>query len=152
MDGIGHWQALTSESASASMGPAGPESGLRSALPLNVIYDGTRYSAARFGFHYKIIVGEPYADAALDGWRVGGLSPAVKPPHHTLGVPYLFNVTADPEERRELTAANCPQYADLLAEGTALLRGASTSTSILTLAHAFQLCASPHAPCNMLCS
>lgn len=111
IDGINHWDELVSSSPTT----------LRSDLPLNIIYGGKRYSAVRFDYHYKLIVGEPYPYAGLDGWRSGGLYPTVAPPFHVPGMPYLFNITADPEERNELTLENCPSYPELIAKGMAYL-------------------------------
>ena len=109
MDGLDHWSAIV----------GGQSRSLRDHVPINLINNGTTYSAIRYG-DFKLIVGSPTVTALADGWFQGGLYPAVqKAPVHTKGINYLFNVTRDPYEHEEL---DLEKYKDIVQDGLKLIR------------------------------
>ena len=118
LDGIDHWDAIMGTTAAAHAPP------LREHLPLNVVNNGSDYSAIRFG-DMKLILGSPTLaiDNNAGAWWAGGVGkPVEKQPAHARGIPYLFNLTADPYEHQEIESSD-PHYAALVKEGTDLLNG-----------------------------
>lgn len=118
LDGMNHWDAIMGTTAAVGALP------LREHLPLNVVNNGSDYSAIRFG-DMKLILGAPTlaVDDIAGAWWAGGLGkPVEKQPAHTKGMPYLFNVTADPYEHHEIESSH-PHYAALVKKGTDLLNG-----------------------------
>lgn len=119
LDGLDHWHAM--------VGPTKTKS-LRDHLPLNVVNNGSSYSAVRFG-DMKLILGAPCLKIAVNAgaWFAGGLGQPVEPePPHVSGAPYLFNVTADPYEHREINSSD-PRYDSIVQEGRRILQGYVTS-------------------------
>lgn len=118
LDGLDHWDAMMGTKTKS----------LRDHLPLNVVNNGSSYSAVRFG-DMKLILGAPTMAVAgnAGAWFAGGLGKPVEPaPRHTSGAPYLFNITADPYEHHEIDASD-PRYAAFVKEGTDIIRGYVTS-------------------------
>lgn len=109
MDGIDHWEAIMS----------GKGESLRSHVPINIVHNGTSYTAVRYG-DFKLIVGAPTMGEA-GGWYTKGLYPAVEdPPPHRNGTNYLFNLARDPYEHVELSLE---QYADVVKHGLEIIQG-----------------------------
>ena len=126
IDGIDHWDAI--------IGKKIPSSSLRDNVPLNIVHNGSSYTAIRFG-EFKLIVGAAGIVGPLKGfgvaggWFQGGLYPATEqPPPHANGTNYLFNLTQDPYEHRSL---NLVDYASVVEKGLALIRGYMTQGDYL---------------------
>jgi arylsulfatase A-like enzyme len=107
IDGLDHWDAITTSSSSSSS----DSSSLRNHVPINIINNGSDYTAIRFG-DMKLIVGSPtmkYVPAG--GWYKGGVYPSIQPePKHKAGTYYLFNITNDPYEHHELNVNDYQSY------------------------------------------
>ena len=117
LDGVNHWEAIMGEATKGDLP-------LREHIPLNVIHNGSTYSAIRFR-DMKLILGDPTlkVDAVAGAWWAGGLGlPVEKQPAHASGTPYLFNLTADPYEHHEIKSSDA-RFAALVKEGTDLLNG-----------------------------
>lgn len=111
LDGLNIWDAII----------GGKNMSIRDHVPLNIVNNGTSYSAVRFG-DMKLILGLPcLANAGGAGaWFSGGLGEPVRPQPAHEG-PYLFNITADPYELAAIDV-NDPRYASIVKQGTDLIQ------------------------------
>ena len=119
VDGIDHWDAMTSVAAARDAGTRW--STLRDHVPVNVIHNGTDFSCVVFANGgLKLIVGRPNTvpRAEINGWFRHGLYPPVEGPPASEPSLMLFNLSADPTERHPLPVDT---YAALVSEGRALL-------------------------------
>lgn len=137
IDGIDHWAVLTAGVAGDGGGPTrigAPSTPLRDHVPVNIVANGTDYTALVFADGgdssgdratlMKLLVGSPLGPfnrmPQVGGWFRGGTYPPIELPPARESEPLLFNLSADPQERSPLPLE---AYARQYRRGLALLAG-----------------------------
>lgn len=89
----------------------------RSVVPINIIHNGSSYSAIRFG-DIKLIVGNGTIAERTDGYWKPGVHSRIDPPPSSGEAGYLlFNLTADPTEHIDIAE----DHPDLISQGLDLI-------------------------------